>query len=104
MAAGKITGPSVKAFANAPYGESLSIHRNKFDGPGFVNTDLVFQKTQTLREEVKLIFRAESYNILNHPNLNSPRYLSIASPLSEYLYRRWARTTAQPAHGKSSLL
>jgi len=78
---GKITGPSVKAFANAPYGESLSIHRNAFYGPGFVNTDAVFQKTQTLHEQVKLIFRAESYNVFNHANLNSPAGLSIASPV-----------------------
>ena len=80
VAQGKITGPSAKAFANAPYGRSVSIHRNKYYGPGFVNTDLVFQKTQTLRDQVKLIFRAESYNVFNHPNLASPSSLSISSP------------------------
>jgi hypothetical protein len=41
----------------------------------------VFQKTQTLHEQVKLVFRAESYNVLNHANLNSPAGLSIASPV-----------------------
>ena len=82
VAAGKIVGPNVKAFANAPYGESISIHRNKFYGPGFVNTDAVFQKTQTLYEQVKIQFRAESYNVLNHPNLAAPPFgsLGIASP------------------------
>ncbi|WP_348266664.1 carboxypeptidase-like regulatory domain-containing protein [Edaphobacter sp. DSM 109919] len=82
VASGKITGPAAAAFANAPYGQNLSLHRNKFYGPGFVNTDVVFQKTQTLREQVKLIFRAESYNVFNHPNLASPpaSSLSIASP------------------------
>ena len=82
VASGKIVGPSAKAFANAPFGQSVSLHRNKFYGPGFVNTDVVFQKTQTLREQVKLIFRAESYNVFNHPNLASPSTssLSIASP------------------------
>jgi hypothetical protein len=80
VASGKITGPSAAAFANAPFGQSVSIHRNKYYGPGFVNTDVVFQKTQTLRESVKLIFRAESYNVFNHPNLASPSSLSIASP------------------------
>lgn len=81
VASGKIVGPSAAAFANAPYGQSVSIHRNKFYGSGFVNTDVVFQKTQTLREQVKLIFRAESYNVFNHPNLASPAAssLSIAS-------------------------
>ena len=81
VATGKITGPSKAAFANAPYGESVSIHRNEFHGPGFVNTDVVFQKTQSLYEGVKLVFRAESYNVLNHPNLQSPpaSNLSISS-------------------------
>ncbi len=79
VAAGKITGPSAAAFANAPFGESVSVRRNAFSGPGFTNTDLVFQKTQTLHEQFKLIFRAESYNIFNHPNMSSPASLSIAS-------------------------
>lgn len=78
---GKITGPSAKAFANAPFDQDLSIHRNKFYGPGFVNTDVTFQKTQTLHEQVKLVFRAESYNVFNHPNLKAPASLSISSPV-----------------------
>jgi hypothetical protein len=53
--------------------------RNTFHGPGFVNTDAVFQKTQTLHEQVKLIFRAESYNLLNHPNFTSPSSLTFSS-------------------------
>ena len=76
---GKITGPSAAAFANAPFGEDVSIRRNTFSGPGFTNTDVVFQKTQTLHEQVKLIFRAESYNVFNHPNMSSPASLSITS-------------------------
>ena len=81
VATGKIVGPSATAFANAPFGQSVSIHRNKFYGPGFVNTDVSFQKTQTLREQVKLIFRAESYNVFNHPNMASPSFndLNISS-------------------------
>jgi len=77
---GKITGPSRLAFANAPFGQDLSIHRNKFYGPGFVNTDVVFQKTQTLHEQVKLVFRTESYNVFNHPNMGAPASTSIVSP------------------------
>jgi hypothetical protein len=64
------------AFANAPFDESVSIHRNKFYGPGFINTDVVLQKTQTLREQVKLVFRAESYNVFNHPNMSAPDTVS----------------------------
>ena len=79
VASGKITGPSAAAFANAPYGQNVSIHRNQYYGPGFVNTDVVFQKTQTLREQVKLVFRAESYNVFNHPNLFGPTSNNISS-------------------------
>jgi Carboxypeptidase regulatory-like domain/TonB dependent receptor len=79
VAGGKITGPAASAFANAPFGEAVSIRRNKFYGPGFVNTDAVFQKTQQLHEDVKLILRVESYNLLNHPNLTSPSSLTLGS-------------------------
>jgi hypothetical protein len=77
VAAGKIVGPSVAAFANAPYGESVSIHRNAFYGAGFVNTDVALQKTQSLYEQVKLVFRAESYNVFNHPNMAAPAFSSL---------------------------
>jgi hypothetical protein len=77
---GKITGPNRSAFANAPYGQSVSIHRNQYHGPGYVDTDAVFQKTQTLHESIKLQFRAEFYNLLNHPNMSAPASGSIASP------------------------
>ena len=70
------------AFSNAPFDENVSIHRNKFIGPGFVNTDVVFQKTQTIFEQMKIVFRAESYNVLNHPNMSSPpsSSLTLGSP------------------------
>ena len=81
VASGKITGPSQAAFGNAPFDQNVSIGRNKFYGPGFVNTDVVFQKTQPIGERVKIVFRAESYNVLNHPNFVAPpaASLSIAS-------------------------
>ena len=76
---GKITGPLAQAFANADFGIADSIGRNPYYGPGFVNTDVVFQKTQSLLEGVKLVLRAESYNVLNHPNLASPSSLTFTS-------------------------
>ena len=80
-ATGVITGPAQSAFANPAFDQNVSIHRNKFYGPSFVNTDVVFQKTQTLHNEAKLVVRAESYNVLNHPNFYAPpsSNLSIAS-------------------------
>jgi hypothetical protein len=77
---GKITGPARAAFGNAPYDTNLAIHRNQYYGASFVNTDAVFQKSQTLHEEIKLVFRAESYNVLNHPNMSAPASDAIDSP------------------------
>ncbi len=80
VAVGKITGPARAAFANAPYDSNLAIHRNQYYGAHYVDTDAVFQKTQTIHEDIKLVFRAESYNVLNHPNMAAPASDSIASP------------------------
>ncbi len=79
VAGGVVEGPAASAFVNAPFGEAVSIRRNKFYGPGFVNTDAVFQKTQQLHENVKMVLRVESYNLLNHPNLTSPSSLTLGS-------------------------
>ena len=76
---GKVTGVSRAAFANAPYGQNVSIHRNQYYGPSFFDTDLVFQKTQTLHNQMKIVFRAESYNVLNHPNMAAPYSGTISS-------------------------
>ena len=78
---GVVTGPARSAFSNAPFDQNVSIHRNKFYGPGFVNTDMVFQKSQSIHERFKVVFRAESYNLFNHPNFASPASLTISSPL-----------------------
>jgi hypothetical protein len=72
VSGGVLVGPNVASFTNAPFDENVAIHRNKFFGPGYVDTDAVFQKTQTIFEQAKLVFRVESYNLLNHPNFVTP--------------------------------
>jgi hypothetical protein len=54
--------PAAGAFGN--------LGRNTIIGPSFVNVDAVVARHITLREGVKLQFRAEFFNTLNHPNLN----------------------------------
>lgn len=76
---GKVTGVNRTAFANAAYGQNVSIHRNQYYGPSFFDTDLDFQKTQTLHNQMKIVFRVECYNILNHPNMEAPASGSISS-------------------------
>ena len=41
-------------------------------GPGLTNWDLSLFKNITLREELKLQFRAEAFNMPNHPNFSFP--------------------------------
>jgi hypothetical protein len=56
--------PALYSFGNAP--------RNAVIGPGLEEFDLSLQKDVVLREPVRLQFRAEAYNLLNHPNFNIP--------------------------------
>jgi len=48
--------------------------------PGQINFDSVLSRWQPIRESVRLQFRAEMYNALNHPNLGNPER-SITSPI-----------------------
>ncbi len=56
--------PALYTFGNAP--------RNAVIGPGLEEFDLSFQKDMQLTEAAKLQFRAEAYNVFNHPNFNIP--------------------------------
>ena len=51
--------------ANGTFGDS---GRNIFRGPDFTNWDFSVSKNQKLGEHLTLQFRAEFFNILNHPN------------------------------------
>jgi hypothetical protein len=59
----------------APYSFG-SCGRNVIRGPGFVQTDFALHKNTYFRtplnENTKVEFRAEFYNLLNHPNWNNP--------------------------------
>jgi hypothetical protein len=58
-------------FGNAP--------RNDVIGPGLTDLDLSLQKEGTLHENLKLQFRFDVFNMLNHPNLNLPGRIFGAS-------------------------
>jgi hypothetical protein len=60
------------AFA-LPAGEFGTAPRNLFAGPGTWQIDLGADKTFPLRERGRLEFRAEAYNIFNHPQLGQPQ-------------------------------
>jgi hypothetical protein len=49
-------------------------------GPGFNNFDFGLTKNFRIREAAKLQFRAESFNLANHPNFNTPNTTLTAGP------------------------
>ena len=54
--------------------------RNIFVAPSYWNLDLGFIKTFPITERVKIQFRTEMFNALNHPNFDNPRDASSGSP------------------------
>jgi len=46
--------------------------RNILEGPGFQNVNMSILKNTRFNERVNLQFRAEAFNLFNHPNFNLP--------------------------------
>jgi hypothetical protein len=58
------------------------IKRDGLPGPDFINTDFSLVKTTKLTERFKLQFRAEMFDVFNHPNFGNPgNVLSSSSAL-----------------------
>jgi hypothetical protein len=55
-----------------PYGTFGNAGRNIFRGPHFYNWDLSLVKSMKFRERVTAQFRAEAFNVLNHPEFTNP--------------------------------
>lgn len=78
------------AFAFSPFGTFGDAGRNILDGPGFQNVNASLMKNTRLKEGLDLQFRAEAFNLFNHPNFDLPdnflgsptfgRILSAQSP------------------------
>jgi TonB dependent receptor len=63
--------PALFTFGNAS--------RNAVIGPGLEEFDLSLQKDFGITENMKLQFRAEAYNLFNHPNFNIPSRSAFTS-------------------------
>jgi len=78
-----VVGPvffqDASAFVNPGAGQ-LGFGRNLFQGPSFWNMDLGIAKGFQMSERVRLTFRAEMFNALNHANFRNPRDASVGSP------------------------
>jgi hypothetical protein len=60
------------AFAFPAPGTFGNAGRNILEGPGFQNLNVSLVKNTHFTETVKLQFRAEAFNLFNHPNFNLP--------------------------------
>ena len=76
---GPVLFQNADAFAFPNPGE-LGLGRNIFQGPSYWNLDSSISKGFQLTERVKMVFRSEFFNALNHPNFRNPRDASVGSP------------------------
>jgi hypothetical protein len=56
-----------------------NVHRDTLIGPGFADWDLSLLKTTQITDRVRLQFRAEFFNVLNHTNLALPNEVVFAA-------------------------
>ena len=66
------TGYLNPAAFQVPAGDFGNLGRNQIYGPGFWNADFSVSKITKLKETLALQFRAEIFNIFNHPNFALP--------------------------------
>jgi len=65
--------------------------RNIIEGPGFSNVDLSIAKNTLIKESVNLQFRAETFNLFNHPNFAQPNRTFTSSDFGRITATRTAR-------------
>jgi hypothetical protein len=68
------------AFALQPFGTLGDLGRNSLFGPGFADFDFSLSKITPIKENMNVEFRAEAFNLFNHPNFGLPVAV-LTSPL-----------------------
>jgi hypothetical protein len=96
--AGPVYFPNNTAFALPPPG-SNGAGRNLYTAANYWNLDLGFIKTFNVTERLRLQFRTEMFNALNHPNFDNPRDASVGSPTftSDLFAQACCATVAPPS-------
>jgi len=70
---GQTSGPWQRPAAPAPGSPSFGdAQRNSIIGPKWFDSDLSVAKIVPIGEQVRVQFRAEAFNVFNHPNLGNP--------------------------------
>jgi len=78
------------AFVRHPRGFG-NAGRNIIHGPGFQNVDFSVAKNTHIKERINLQFRAEVFNILNHPNFGQPNRTVTSADFGRITATRTAR-------------
>jgi hypothetical protein len=60
------------AFSAAAAGTFGNESRNSIEGPGYTSLDLAIERNFAIRKSEAIVFRAEGYNLANHPNFYNP--------------------------------
>jgi carboxypeptidase family protein/TonB-dependent receptor-like protein len=79
------------ALVLAPVGTFGNAGRNILKAPGFEDVDFAIAKNTAIKERVSLQFRAEAFNLLNHPNFGQPANSFTAANYGQILATRTAR-------------
>ena len=79
------------AFVRAASGTFGNAGRNILQAPGFQDIDFAVSKNTAIRERLSLQFRAEAFNLFNHPNFGQPSNNFTASNFGQILATRTAR-------------
>jgi hypothetical protein len=67
---------NVDAFTYPTTGTFSNVPRNAFTGPGYIQTDMNVGRSfplANIRQGMRLLFRAEAFNVFNTPNLAQPQ-------------------------------
>jgi len=65
--------------------------RNILTAPGLQDVDVALSKETLVKERVRLQFRAEAFNLLNHPNFGQPVFALTAATFGQITSTRTAR-------------
>jgi len=95
---------NIAAFTSAPIGKEGNVGRNVLRGFGAWQIDFAMHRTFDLSERTGLEFRAEAFNVLNHPNFANPSDFGIPTTLSwfnptRFLPPGWGISNATLANG-----
>ena len=70
---------NASAFVLPAPGTFGNLGRGTFTGPGLANLDLSLAKSLAIAERMRLQFRAEAFNLLNHTNFGTPNTTVFSS-------------------------